>query len=157
MDIYFYVHSLSPDPHDAAEILQNTNVVLWEKCREFDLSREFRPWAFQIARYEVLKYRTKSQRKCICFSDAFVDELALQAPDYAAIDADLIEEMRRCVAQLPARDREILGRRYTSLASCDAIAETVGRPVRWVYKALSRIRAELLDCVARHSEARSKP
>jgi RNA polymerase sigma-70 factor, ECF subfamily len=157
LDIYFYVHSLVPDPNDAAEILQDTNVVLWEKCGQFDVARDFRPWAFQVARYEVLKYRTKRKRKCLCFSDALVDELALQAPAYAAVDDDFIEDMRRCVAQLPATDREVLNRRYSSEAPCESIAEAVGRPVRWVYKALSRIRRELLDCMARHTNARREP
>ena len=79
LDIYLYVHSLVPDRNDAAEIVQDTNVVLWEKRSQFETARGFRPWAFQIARYEVMKYRTKRKRKCLCFSDALVDELALEA------------------------------------------------------------------------------
>lgn len=157
LDIYFYVHSLVPNPHDAAEILQNTNVVLWEKCSQFDTTRDFRPWAFQIARYEALKYRAKHNQKCLCFSDAFVDELALQAPSYATVDDGFMDDMRRCIAQLTDRDREILHQRYSSLAPCENIATTIGRPVRWVYKALSRIRRELLDCMARHTDTRSEP
>jgi RNA polymerase sigma-70 factor, ECF subfamily len=157
LDIYFYVHSLVPDPNDAAEIVQNTNVVLWEKCSQYDAARDFRPWAFQIARYELLKYRTKCNRKYVCFSDAFVDELALESPVYATTDNDSIEDMRHCVAQLPIKDREVLNQRYSSLTPCEDIAKATGRPTRWVYKALSRIRRELLDCMAHHASIRRDP
>lgn len=152
LDIYLYIHSLMPDPDEAAEIAQDTNVVLWEKRRQFDAARDFRAWAFQIARYKLLKHRTRRKRKCLCFSDALVDQLALQAPDYTRSDGELTDGLRRCIAQLTVRDRDLLGQRYSLLASCETIAQTVGRPVRWVYNALNRIRHELLDCMARYTD-----
>ena len=114
LDIYLYVHSLMPDPNEAAEIVQDTNVVLWEKRDQFETARDFRAWAFQIARYKMLEHRAQRKRKCVCFSDALVDELALQAPHYAKADNDLIDGLRRCIARLAARDRELLGQRYSS-------------------------------------------
>ena len=157
LDIYLYVHSLVPDPNDAGEVLQNANVVLWEKREQFELGRDFRPWAFQVARYEVLKFKSTRKRKCLCFSDALVDELALEATNCGSIGDDILDEMRRCVAQLAARDRDVLNRRYSAMASCESIAKSIGQPVRWVYKALSRIRRELYDCVARHVDTRREP
>jgi RNA polymerase sigma-70 factor, ECF subfamily len=156
-DIYLYVHSLVPNPNDAAEIVQNTNVILWEKRKQFDATRGFQPWAFQIARYELMKYRTKQGSRRVSFSDALIDELSVEATNCDPINADFIEDLRRCIAQLAASDREVLNQRYCSLASCDKIAQAVGRPVRWVYKALSRIRRELLDCMARHAAMRENP
>ena len=146
-----------PDPDEAAEIVQDTNVVLWEKRNQFDPARDFRAWAFQIARYELLERRAQRRRKCLCFSDALIDELALQAPAYATSDDAVLDDMRRCIAQLPVRDREILSQRYSSLVSCERIAASMERPVRWVYKALSRIRRELLDCMARYAHVRREP
>jgi RNA polymerase sigma-70 factor, ECF subfamily len=152
-DIYLYVRSLVLDPNEVEDIVQNTNLVLWEKRDQFDKSREFRPWAFQIARYKVLEHRAQRKRKCVCFSDALADELALKVPQYARAGSDLINDLRRCVAQLAARDRELLNQRYSLLANCECIAKAVGRPVNWVYKALNRIRQELVDCMAQHISA----
>jgi RNA polymerase sigma-70 factor, ECF subfamily len=149
LDIYLYVHSLMPDPDRAAEIVQDTNLVLWEKRDQFDLGTDFRAWAFQIARYKLLSHRTAHNRKCLCFSDALVDELALQARDCTVADDDLLDGLRRCVERLAERDREILSRRYSSPTSCESIARALGRPIRWVYNTLNRIRNELLDCVTR--------
>jgi RNA polymerase sigma-70 factor, ECF subfamily len=127
------------------------------KRRQFETGRGFRPWAFQIARYEVLKYRAKRKRGCLCFSDALVDELAIAAGNYPSLNDDSLDEMRRCVEQLAARDREVLSHRYSSMEPCENIAKVVGRPVTWVYNALRRIRKELLDCMARYVNVRREP
>lgn len=157
LDIYLYVRSLVPDLNEVAEIVQNTNLTLWEKRDQFDMSRDFRAWAFQFARNKLLQHRDQRRRKCACFSETLVDELALHAPRYANADNELIDDLRRCIAELTAGDRELLCQRYSSSESCDSIATSFGRPVRWVYKALSRIRRELLECMARHAEAWREP
>ena len=151
LDIFFYVRSLVPDPNEVADIVQDTALVLWEKRKQSGEIRDFRAWAFQIARYKVLEHRAQRKRKGLCFSDALVDELALQAPRYANVDNDLIDGLQRCVEQLAAGDRELLSQRYSSLTSCENIAKAIGRPVRWVYNSLSRIRRELLECATRYA------
>ena len=150
-DIYLYVRSLVLSPGEVEEIVQDTNLVLWEKRNQFDTALDFRPWAFQIARYKVSEHRAQRKRKCVCFSDALVDELALQTPQYVDIDRDLTDELLRCIAQLTASDRELLNQRYSSLTGCESIAQAIGRPIRWVYNAMNRIRQELLDCMTQHT------
>jgi RNA polymerase sigma-70 factor, ECF subfamily len=151
-DIYFYIRSLVLDLDAVDEILQATNLVLWEKRAEFEAGRAFRPWAFQIARYKIAEHRAQHQRKGISFSDALIDELTLQAPPCAEIDSDLKDDLRRCVARLAARDRDLLNQRYSALASCEMIAKAMGRPVRWVYNTLNRVRQELMDCMGQYTE-----
>ena len=153
LDIYLYVHSILPNPNEAAEIVQETNVVLWEKRNQFDTGTDFRAWAFQIARYKLLEYRAQ-RKKCLCFSDVLIDELALHAPNYVTADSDLIDGLRRCVAQLVAKDRELLRQRYSTGTTCANIAKALGRPVTWVYNSLRRIRHDLLDCIAQHANVR---
>lgn len=154
LDVYLYVHSLLPAPNEAAEIVQDTNVVLWEKRNEFDMDTDFRAWAFQIARYKLLEYLAQRKRNGLCFSDALIDELSLQAPHYVTADNDLVDGLRRCIAQLADRDRELLNKRYSLKTTCANIAKTIGRPVTWVYNTLRRIRHELLDCVAQNVNTR---
>ena len=155
-NIYLYIRSLVLDPDEAAEILQDTNLVLWEKRDQFKNDTNFLAWAFQIVRYKLRERHVQRKRKCVCFSDALVDELALQASQRVSADSDLIDELRRCLAQLAATDRELIGQRYASQATCESIAKAIGRPVRWVYNALARIREELLDCVGRSSNTRKE-
>lgn len=153
-DIHLYIRSLVLDANEAEEVVQDTNLVLWEKRAQFDASKEFRPWAFQIARYKVLEHRAQRKRKCVSLSDAVVEELAQKIPQYAEVGGELMEDLRRCIARLAARDRELLNQRYSASASCDSVAKTFGRPVAWVYKALNRIRQELMDCIVQHQDGR---
>jgi RNA polymerase sigma-70 factor, ECF subfamily len=153
-DIFAYLRSLVFVPDEAADILQDTNLVLWEKRAEFEMGTNFLAWAFQIARYKLLQHRNQHERKCLCFSDALIDELSLLSLDIGDASNDLLGDLRRCLANLPPRDRELIVQRYSSLATCERIANEIRRPVRWVYKALSRIRRELLDCVARYLTVR---
>jgi RNA polymerase sigma-70 factor (ECF subfamily) len=150
LDLFLYVRSLVLDPHVVAEIVQETNLVLWQRREEFELIRDFRAWAFQIARNKLLQYRDQSKRKCVSFSDALIDELAVHAPRHASVDADLIGGLHQCVDRLTAKDRELLSKRYSSQETCESIAKSVGRPVTWVYNAMRRIRHELLDCMKQH-------
>jgi RNA polymerase sigma-70 factor, ECF subfamily len=156
-DIHVFVRSLVIDPDEAQEIVQDTNLVLWEKRAEFEAVKDVRAWIFRIARYKVLEHRAKRKRKCLCFSDTLIDQLALRAPQNAVVDNDLLHELRRCIAELSATDRKILNQRYSTLISCESIAKVAGRPIRWVYNTLNRIRQTLLDCVTRHADVRKKP
>ncbi len=153
-NIYLYVRSLIPNPDEASEVLQNTNLAMWEKRDQFAIGTNFLAWAFQIARYKLREHRARKKRN-VCFSDALVDELAIRASQKIDASAELLEELRRCLAQLAAVDRELIRRRYSSSDACEQIAQAVGRPVRAVYKALARIREELLECVS--SRARKEP
>jgi RNA polymerase sigma-70 factor, ECF subfamily len=150
-DIYLYLRSLVLDPDEASEILQDANLVLWEKRGQFELGTNFRAWAFQIARYKLLQRQAQRHRAGVCFSDALVDELTLEMSGGEEALGELIDELRRCVAMLSARDRELIGRRYAPRATCDSVAQALGRPVRWVYKAVSRIRKALFECIRRES------
>jgi RNA polymerase sigma-70 factor, ECF subfamily len=112
-NIYLYIRSLVLNPDEAADILQNTNLVLWEKRDQFQNDTSFLAWAFQITRYKLREQMAQRKRKCLCFSDAMVDELALKASQYVGADSDLTDDLRRCLAQLAATDREIIGQRYS--------------------------------------------
>ena len=153
LDIYLYVHSLMPVSDEAEEVLQETNIALLQKRGQFDATRDFRAWAFQFARNKVLQYRDQRKRKCICFSDTLLDELAIQAPKAVKANNDVVDDLRDCVARLASQDRELLGMRYSKMTTCAAIAKKVGRPIAWAYNALRRIRKELLDCMTRHAAA----
>ena len=54
--LYGYVYSLLGDHSRAADVLQETNIVLWRKIDEFQTDKSFLPWAFAIARFQVLAH-----------------------------------------------------------------------------------------------------
>ena len=106
-NIFLYIRSLVLSPDDAPEILQETNLVLWEKHDRFECGTNFLAWAFKIARYKLKEQRSQNKRKVRCFSDALIDELALQSPQYVD-SGNWIDELNRCIAKLVAVDRELI-------------------------------------------------
>jgi len=144
-----FVRSMVPSLADASEIMQDTAVVLWQKFDEFDATRDFRKWAFGVARYEALGYLRDRARDRHVFDNALVHRLA---DDAAA--ADQRHEAQRealdtCLKKLPAGQREMVLTAYTKGTRMDEFAAERGQTAMSLYKMLHRIRQSLLECVRR--------
>jgi RNA polymerase sigma-70 factor (ECF subfamily) len=145
--IFTYVMALVPSWNDAEEIVQETNLVLWREFGQFELGTNFAAWACKVAFHQVLAWRKRKQRDRLQFTPAFLEAVA----EEASTAADLLEERARimagCIAKLPDVQREMLRLRYSDGLPIDAVARQVDRSVEAVYRALSRIRQSIHQCV----------
>lgn len=155
--VFLFILSQVPNPVDAEEIHQETNVIIWRKFDRFELGTNFLAWSCQIANYEVLKYRQRQRRDRHLFSDEFVRQVASDAVE----QADELEQRRQhlavCLSKLRSNDLELIQQRYASGESGKSVAELIGRPINSVYQSLSRIRRTLLECVNRKIRAQATP
>jgi len=155
--VFLFILSQVPNPVDAEEIHQETNVIIWRKFDRFELGTNFLAWSCQIANYEVLKYRQRQRRDRHLFSDEFVRQVASDAVE----QADELEQRRQhlavCLSKLKSHDLELIQQRYASGESGKSVAELIGRPINSVYQSLSRIRRTLLECVNRQIRAQATP
>ena len=71
-----YLATVLPDYHSRQEVLQNTAVVLVRKFAEYDADRPFTAWAIGVARFELLKHRSKRAGGRVVFSDALLEAAA---------------------------------------------------------------------------------
>ena len=151
--LYLFILSQIPNPIEAEEVLQETNVVIWKKSRQFRPGTSFSAWACQIARFEVLKYRDTRRRGRLQFSQEFVELLA----ERAAQDTELLDRRRvalvECLRKLRPRDRELIQMRYTPGENGLSVAGRLGRPVNSIYQSLGRIRKALFECINRQLTA----
>jgi RNA polymerase sigma-70 factor (ECF subfamily) len=142
-----YLRSMVPRHQDAAEILQDVSVRLWEKWDEYDADRPFAPWAIRFAYLEVLKWRQKQAREKLVFSGSLLEQIHARYEE----EAPLMEARRRaltgCLGKLNDRQRELVSLRYSPRGSVKARAEEAGVSMHKLYYALEKIRARLLDCV----------
>ncbi len=147
--VFLYAMSLLHSEADAEEVLQQTNLVLWQKFDEYDPGMDFVKWACGIARYEVLKFRERQPREKRLLSDRFLNMLA--AKSEAAVG--LLDARRRalqsCLQKLADSDRRLILSRYQPSATTVTVAESLGRSVQGTRKAMRRIRGALLACVLR--------
>ncbi len=149
--LYAYVLTLLANRADADDVLQEASLVMWDKLDERQPPADFAAWGCRIAYFKVLDFRKKRQRSRVQFSQALLERIAETAVEQAA--ALQLDERREalagCVEKLPARDRDLLTRRFGDGVSIQTLASQAGRSPDAIYKALARIRRGLFECVTR--------
>tara|TARA_Y100001960_G_scaffold316146_1_gene382669 strand:+ start:3200 stop:3787 length:588 start_codon:yes stop_codon:yes gene_type:complete len=155
--VFLFILSQVPNPVDAEEIHQETNVIIWRKFDRFELGTNFLAWACQIANYEVLKFRSRQRRDRHLFSDEFVRQVASDAIEQAEDLEQRRQYLAACLGKLRSNDRELIQQRYSAGESGKSVAELIGRPTNSVYQSLSRIRRTLLECVNRQIRTQATP
>ena len=145
--IYAYILSMVFDPDQADEILQQTNVVLWEKEDQFELGTNFIAWSFRVAYFQVCADRKRRQRDRLVFDDEVLKEISQTA---SRIDENFERRhrlLRRCLDRLNDHQRGFIRRRYEAGATLGTIADETGKQVNAVKQILFRARRTLINCV----------
>ena len=145
-----FVASLLQDWSGVDEVVQATSIVMWRKFDQFDQEGEesnFLKWAFMIARFDVLKYRSKVARDRLVFSDDVHALLDREAESVAAAQSEREWALQSCIKKLAPAQRELIEATYGSGVSIKDASLQVGRTPTALYKALARIRDSLHDCI----------
>jgi RNA polymerase sigma-70 factor (ECF subfamily) len=149
--IYGYILTMVVDWNDADEILQETNVRLWEEFDRFEPGTDFAAWALRVAHFEVLTWRKRRQRSRLVFSE---EALAALADDHApaggaALDDDRARQaaLAECLKQMSASNRELIQRCYAGTQTIREVADGLGRSAEAIYKRLQRLRLGLHRCI----------
>ena len=145
--LYGYILTLIPNPQAAEEILQQTNVVIWEKSIEIAAVENFSAWASKIAYFQTLAYLKKIKRDRMHFDNELIGEIATAVIERQTLLDDRVEALRGCLRTLSEKDRDLIRRRYESGASLDGISEAVSRTRGAIKQALYRIRGALMQCI----------
>ncbi|QDT12826.1 RNA polymerase sigma factor SigM [Planctomycetes bacterium K23_9] len=150
--IYGYVYSMLGDHTSASDVVQETNLVLWRKKDQFDPSAAFLPWAFGIARMQVLAHvRDLGRSRCV-LDQELVEMMSAEAEAQSRQMDSLQAAMRRCLSEMPPKHRDMIQTRYFKSASIKQVAEVFDRGVSDVKVTLLRLRQKLRDCVVRRME-----
>lgn len=147
--LYAFILTLLPDPVAARDVLQETNLVIWERAAECSPATGFWAWASEIARRKVMAHFRDCGRDRLVFDEALVESLALVAASVAEEDELRGSKLRDCLEQLPSDKRELLAKRYASKASIFALAQQIGKSDAAVKMLLYRLRETLLNCIQR--------
>jgi len=132
---------------DVDDLLQEVNIVLWEKANQFEAGTNFWAWASQIARYKVLNRIRSYGRERLVFDDAFLTELAEAAERRSERLEERLAALGECLQKLPPAQRRLLDLRYADDKSLGDIADEFNRPEGSLRQTLYRIRGALLTCI----------
>ena len=145
--LHAFLRALLPSREEATEAFQETAITLWRKFNEFDPSRDFKAWAFGIARNKALAAIRYRQRERLVFSDELI---GLLADDAMAIDSTVLTQEQAlddCLRKLPDAQRELVLTAYEKGTRIDRLGQRLGQTPMALYKKLHRIRQSLLLCV----------
>ncbi|MCA9240518.1 MAG: sigma-70 family RNA polymerase sigma factor [Planctomycetales bacterium] len=147
--LHAYILALVYDPNVAADLLQETNILLWKKFDQFERGTQFLAWAREIARRTVLHYRRTSARSIATLEPHLLEDLAVRFSNLAEAENNRLEVLSNCLQKLRESDRDLITSRYQPGVSVAGMAEKLGRPVNSVSQSLSRIRRSLSECLRR--------
>ena len=142
-----FVRSLLVRPEDVDDLVQEVNVVLWEKADQFELGTSFWAWASQIVRFKVMNRLRSYGRERLVFDESFIAELADVAQERLADLEPRRDALDHCLRQLPTTQRRLLDLRYFEGQSIEEVAGVTERPAGSIKQTLYRIRTALRSCI----------
>ena len=155
--VYAFICTLVVDRSDADEVLQETNLALWQQIERFEPGTDFVAWACRIAHFKVMKLRDAAKRHRVKLDDAVIELLATESIEEQRANNQLAAERYErnrlalvdCLAELSERNRSILLLHYQAGESLATIGASIGRTANAVAQMFHRIRSSLRFCVQR--------
>jgi RNA polymerase sigma-70 factor (ECF subfamily) len=154
--LHFYLASLLPTADDAADVLQETSLILWKKFETYETGTNFFAWACKIARLQALSHRKRRAKGALTFSDELLELLAYEAAEERFSPVNSLPFLRQCLERLSNRDQQLIQKRYEPGMTVIQLAAEIGRTANSLSKSLGRIRRALLECIERKKAAAAR-
>jgi RNA polymerase sigma-70 factor (ECF subfamily) len=147
--LHGFVRTLVPTRDDAREVMQEVAVVAWRRFEELTDTKDFRRWAFGVAKFKALAFARDQMRDRLVFDPEVMDLLAAEIETEADTLHAEREALDECLGKLEPAQRKLLDAAYAPGVRMDALAVSLGRSPMAFYKTLHRIRLVLMDCTQR--------
>lgn len=148
--LYAYILTLHPNRVTAQDILQEANMVLWQKAGSFQSGSNFKAWAFKIAYLQALAHLKREKRSVwLAFDQELLESLAEEATQRLEDVDERHAALKHCLEQLPVKDFSILRDHYESRHALAEIGRRLGRSQGAIKQVLLRVRRTLRTCIER--------
>lgn len=143
-----YIWSIVRDEHVTEDVFQEVSMLAVSKRAKIQDSQALLPWLRRTARYRALHAIRRKGNSPLLLDAGALDALAPHWQEYDDVPSStLADALRKCVDQLTPYARRIVVLRYIEGQSSSQVADALGRKVRTIYMALSRIHHTLRDCI----------
>lgn len=138
-----------PGCQDVNDILQDTNVVLWEKMHSYKQGTKFKSWAYAVARNKVMQYwdQQKKLSKTILSEEMLAAVMEARKGDTPEWVEEKLNALNLCMANLKTSEQEIVQARYSGQGGLESYSRNSGRPPASLRVSLYRIRRKLRTCI----------
>ncbi len=142
-----FLRGFLPTATDVDEVMQEVAVIAWRKFGELDDPNNFRRWVCVIARYEVLMHRRKKARDRLVLGEEIEQLIAEEGLEELDLREQQLEALEGCLGKLPKERRQLVLHVYAAEHPIKTVAQQIGKTPEALYKLLSRVRRQLLQCV----------
>ena len=147
--LYGFILKRLADRDQTLEVLQRTNLVIWQKAADYQPGTSFEAWAFTIARFQLMAWRKNQSRNRLVFSDTVYEQIDSKSEKPEVSDDARVDVLKECVQQLNVDESKLLEQRYQEDLPLDTIASTMNMSLDAIGMRLSRIRKKLGQCIQR--------
>lgn len=149
--------SLIPGSSEVDDIIQNVNLVIWNKRKQYEADTNFKAWLNSIIRFEILTHwRTAQRRKEFTFPEDIFNFLLEESSSKSTQD-DLdsrLPALRHCISALRTEDRALILQRYLRSTSISELSDKTNRNANSLRVSLHRIRTALRHCITKYLSRR---
>ena len=148
--LYGFILKRLADRDQTLEVLQRTNLVIWQKAVDYRPGTSFEAWTFTIARFQVMAWRKNLARNRLVFSDTVYEQIDGKTERSSEVNDDArVDALKDCVKQLNLDEIKLLEQRYQEDLSITTIAFAMNMSLDAIGMRLSRIRKKLGVCIER--------
>ncbi|MCH7226219.1 sigma-70 family RNA polymerase sigma factor [Haloferula sp. A504] len=147
--LHAFLVSLLPGVPEVDDILQRTNLVLWEKRSQFEPGTSFKSWALAVAYWEARAWMSERKRGDWLVVD---DGLARKLIEHIEVQPKrpantAVPALKNCLAKLRDADRLLVLSHHQHEKSLKECARIFDRTPESLSVSLVRIRAALRRCI----------
>lgn len=152
-DLWAFILSRVPGHPEVEDILQETNVALWNHRQRFEKGTDFVAWSFTVAKFVILRHLKKNKRAgWLVFNDELVELMDSEAPTVFDDGASRLRLLETCLGKLRSDERDLIDYRYSRRGDLESLGRKVGRSASSLSVSLHRIRAALRACIEREQK-----
>ncbi len=135
--IYNFVYNFVKDVDQAADIVQDTFIKMWQQLNKFDLNKKFKSWIFTIARNTTLDLLAKEHEALYCRSEQIdgetfdpLDHVSDANPlaDEVFANREQTDHLKKMINAVPVAYQSVMELRYFDDYSFDVIAALLQIP-----------------------------
>jgi RNA polymerase sigma-70 factor (ECF subfamily) len=143
-----YAWTIVRDEHLAEDLFADIAARAVEKSGEIEHPDHLRGWVRAAIKLAALDHLRTRQRRGVVFDAELLEQMEDAWKDADALaGSELADALRECLTKLTPNARKLVDMRYRDGLRGIDVAQTLGRNVRSVYQALSRIHKQLATCI----------
>ena len=154
--LFSLIYAIIPNVEETRDVLQEVNLVLWQKGDSYQEGTNFGAWARTIAHYQILAHCQKRHRDRHVFDDELIGRLIDKSGCMDVAD-ERTDALVKCLEALPDMDRNMIRDRYANNQAVTTIAQHIGRTANHVGIMMFNIRHRLFECIERTVARENQP